>query len=118
VPLRDDPAILRGPLGFAIRVNRSTSDEELAAARKRIPGLLMFARTFAGQLLEEEFGVSLAGFPIPARTRAAALSARLKREPDAAAARRLVMAIVDLCDRDSRSLSGAATTPRSNWTWM
>lgn len=98
MPLRDDPALLRGPLRFAARI--SEDDEfDVDAARQRLPGLLKFARTFFGELLEKEFATTLTGFPVPARGRAAALTARLKRERDATVAgRRLVMTVIDLCD--------------------
>lgn len=98
MPLNDDPALLRGPIGFAIGINNA-EDLNVKEARQRLPGLLKFARTFAAELLEKEFGTPLTGFPIPARARAAALSARLKPDgPASIAARRLVMTIVDICD--------------------
>lgn len=105
--LRDDPALLRRPLGFAGRVN-AAEDTDLDDLRERLPGLLKFARTFVAEILEQEFDTPLAGFPIPARDHAATLGARLKRERASAAAQRLVMSIVDLCDLDiaRREMSG------------
>jgi hypothetical protein len=105
--LTDDPALLRRPLGFAERVN-AAEEADLGDLRERLPGLLKFARTFVAEILEQEFDTPLAGFPIPARSRAAALSARLKRERAPAEAQRLVMCIVDLCDLeiDRREMSG------------
>jgi hypothetical protein len=108
MPLQDDPALLRGPIGFAARIN---ADKELDvdAARQRLPGLLMFARTFIGLVLEEEFDTPLAGFPMPARTRAAGLSSRLRHAaPASEAAQRFVMSVVDICDLeiDRTEMSG------------
>ena len=105
--LSDDPALLRRPLGFAKRVN-DANDADLDDLRERLPGLLKFARTFVAEILEQEFNTPLAGFPTPARARAAALSARLKRDGAPAEAQLLVMSIVDLCDLeiDRREMSG------------
>ncbi|MCP9491534.1 MAG: hypothetical protein MSC31_16915 [Solirubrobacteraceae bacterium MAG38_C4-C5] len=105
--LKDDPALLRRPLGFAGRVN-AAEDADLDDLRERLPGLLKFARTFVAEILAQEFNTPLAGFPIPARARAAALGARLKRERASPEAQRLVMSIVDLCDLeiDRREMSG------------
>ena len=97
MPLSDDPALLRRPLGFAERVN-AAADSELDDLRERIPGLMKFARTFVAEVLEQEFDTPLAGFPIPARARVAGLGARLKRARASPEAQRLVMSIVDLCD--------------------
>lgn len=105
--LTDDPALLRRPLGFAERVN-AAEDADLDDLRERLPGLMKFVPTFVAQILEQEFDAPLAGFPMAARDRAAALGARLKRERASAEAQRLVMAIVDLCDLeiDRREMSG------------
>lgn len=105
--LTDDPALLRRPLGFAGRVN-AAADADLDDLRDRLPGLLKFARTFVAEILEQEFDTPLAGFPIPARARTAALGARLRRERASAEAQRLVMCIVDLCDLeiDRHEMSG------------
>lgn len=98
MPLNDDPEFLRRPLGFAVGINNAES-LDVEEARQRLPGLLKFARTFAGELLEKEFDTQLTGFPDPARDKAAALSARLKRDgPEAVAAWLLVTTIVDICD--------------------
>jgi len=98
MPLTDDPAFLLRPLGFAIGIN---ADDELDVleGRQRLPGLLKFVRTFAGELLEKEFDTAIAGFPVPARDKVAALSARLKRAgPASRPARRLMETIVDIFD--------------------
>lgn len=98
MPLKDDPAFLRRPVGFAVGINTAES-LDVDEARQRLPGLLKFARTFAGELLEKEFDTPLTGFPVPARAKAAGLSTRLKRAtPESVAARRLVMTVVDICD--------------------
>jgi hypothetical protein len=49
MPLSDDPEFLRRPIGFAVRVNK-TEGLDVDEARKRLPGLLKFVRTFAGEL--------------------------------------------------------------------
>jgi hypothetical protein len=98
VGLSDDPEFLLRPLGFAIGIN-ATENLDVPVERQRLPGLLKFSRTFAGELLEKEFNTSLAGFPTPAREKIAALSARLKRSgPKSQAARKLMSTIVDICD--------------------
>ena len=98
MPLNDDPALLRRPLGFAVRVNRA-ENLDVDATRQRLPGLLKFARTFIAEILEKEFDTPIVGFPVPARARAAGLTARLKREdPNSLASLLLVMSIVDICD--------------------
>jgi hypothetical protein len=79
MPLNDDPALLRRPLGFAVRINRA-ENLDVDATRQRLPGLLKFARTFIAEILEKEFDTLIVGFPVPARARAAGLTARLKRE--------------------------------------
>jgi hypothetical protein len=98
MPLNDDPAFLLRPLGFALGINEADA-LDVAEARQRLPGLLKFVRTFAGELLEKEFETALTGFPVPARDKVAALSARLKRGgPESRPARRLMLTIVDICD--------------------
>lgn len=98
MPLNDDPALLHRPIGFAVGIN-TAEDLDVDAARRRLPGLLRFARTFIAEVLEKEFHTPIAGFPIPARSRAAGLSVRLKRDaPGSEAAQRFVMSIVDICD--------------------
>jgi hypothetical protein len=108
MPLKDDPALLRGPTGFAVRVNHAVA-LDVGDARRRLPGLLKFARTFIAVVLEAEFDTPIAGFPRPARERAAALSARLKRDqPASRRALRLAMCVVDVCDLeiDRHEMSG------------
>jgi hypothetical protein len=96
--LTDDPAFLRRPLGFAIGIN-TDDDLDVSEGRRRLPGLLKFVRTFAGELLEKEFDTAIAGFPLPARDKVAALSTRLKRAGSASRpARRLMETIVDILD--------------------
>jgi len=96
--LNDDPALLLPAIGFAIGINR-TEDLQVEDERQRLPGLLKFVRTFAGELLEKEFDTRLTGFPAPARGKVAALSARLKQDAsDSRSARRLVMTIIDILD--------------------
>lgn len=98
MPLNDDPALLHRPIGFAVSIN-TAEDLDVDAARRRLPGLLRFARTFIAEILEKEFDTPVAGFPTPARARAAGLSARLKRAgPGSEAAQRFVMSVVDICD--------------------
>jgi hypothetical protein len=94
VPLSDDPVVLRGPGGFARWINRQ-EDLDVEAARRRIPGLLTFARTFIGEIFEKEFATRISGFPYPARTKAAALSVRLREDKQA---QLLVMCVIDICD--------------------
>jgi hypothetical protein len=98
MPLNDDPEFLRRPLGFAVRLNEDEA-LDVKEARKRLPGLLKFVRTFAGELFEKEFDIYLTGFPIPAREKAAELSIRLKHEgADSTPARLLVTTITDIFD--------------------
>jgi hypothetical protein len=88
--VNDDPSLLDGPIGFAVNVC-AADHSDIDALRQRLPGLLVFARTFYANILEVEFGVSLGGFPQPARDRAARLDADLKRREKEPAARRLIM---------------------------
>ena len=68
MPLADDISILHRPIGFAVGINR---EEEIdrKEQRERLPGLLRFVRTFAGQVLEQEFGTTIEGYPVAARTK-------------------------------------------------
>ncbi|HYC82635.1 MAG TPA: hypothetical protein VEB65_12655 [Solirubrobacterales bacterium] len=96
MPLEDDPKLLENPTKFARRVNQAI-DLDVDAMRKKIPGLLQFAKTFIGTVLEQEFGIKPGGYPISTRLRAAAQTARLKKD-GTGAARSLLMAVVDVCD--------------------
>ncbi len=95
--LADDPKILRGPIKFAGNVNEA-ADLDVDAMQEKVPGLLQFAKTFIAQILEQEFEIKAGGYPIPTRERAAALTVRLKDQPEEAATRSLIMAFVDICD--------------------
>lgn len=98
MPLADDPAILRRPIGFAVGVNR---EEEIdpAKQRERLPGLLRFVRTFAGELLEKEFGTTIEGYPDAARRETHDLRVRLRdQEAASARARALLTVLIDLMD--------------------
>ncbi len=98
MPLADDRAILRRPIGFAVGVNR---EEEIdpAEQRERLPGLLRFVRTFAGELLEKEFGTTIEGYPDAARRETHDLRVRLRDQRAASApARALLTVLIDLMD--------------------
>jgi len=97
VPLADDPAILRRPIGFAVGVNR---EEEIDPDkhRERLPGLLRFVRTFAGELLEKEFGTRIAGYPEAARRKTHDTRVRLRDEGAASVRAPLLTVLIDLMD--------------------
>src|SRR4051812_18029036 len=96
--LKDDPHLLDGPIGFAVRINQEETPD-VEAGRKRIPGLMQFAATFLSDLLEREFKIRPGGFPTVTRERVAALTTRLRHEGrGASAAQRLLLTIVDICD--------------------
>lgn len=100
MPLKDDPRLLDGPIGFAVRINQEEA-ADVDAARKRIPGLMQFARTFIAELLEREFELRPTGFPNPTRERVAALTARHRAEgKQSSPAQRLLVVIIDICDFD------------------
>jgi hypothetical protein len=96
--LADDPTILDRPIGFAFGVNRD-DDLDVGKQRDRLAGLLRFVRTFASQLLGEEFGTTIEGYPQPARDRTAELRSNLRGRGDATAgARRLLSVLIDLME--------------------
>lgn len=98
MPLADDPAILSRPIGFTVGLNRE-EEIHLAKQRERLPGLLRFVRTFAGELLEKEFGMTIEGYPDAARGKTHDLRVRLRYQ-DAASerARQLLTVLIDLMD--------------------
>lgn len=53
MPLNDDPALLHRPIGFAVGIN-TAEDLDVDAARRRLPGLLRFARTFIAEVLDAQ----------------------------------------------------------------
>lgn len=98
MPLADDVAILRRPVGFAVDINRQ-STIDVAAQRERLPGLLRFVRTFAGELLDKEFETPIAGYPASARKKTNDLRVRLRNEgKNSVPARALLSALIDLMD--------------------
>jgi hypothetical protein len=99
MPLADDPAILHRPIGFAVGLNRK-DEIDPAKQRERLPGLLRFVRTFAGELLEKEFGTTLEGYPDAARKKTHDLRVRLRNNPGTASehAQPLLLVLIDLMD--------------------
>lgn len=98
MPLADDPAILRRPIGFAVGLNQEEKIDPVKQ-RERLPGLLRFVRTFAGELLEKEFGTTIEGYPDAARHKTDDLRVRLREQDSASArARALLAVLVDLMD--------------------
>jgi hypothetical protein len=98
MPLADDPEILRRPIGFAVGLNGEKKIDP-AKQRERLPGLLRFVRTFAGELLEKEFGTTIEGYPDAARGKTQHLRVRLRDQGTASApARALLTVLIDLMD--------------------
>lgn len=101
MPLADDVSILRRPIGFAVGINR---EEEIDGdkQRERLPGLLRFVRTFVGQVLEQEFGTTIEGYPDAARAKTDDLRVRLREQgAKSAPARALLGVFVDLMDLEA-----------------
>ena len=74
----------------------------MIAQRERLPGLLRFVRTFAGQVLEQEFGTTIEGYPDAARARTSDLRVSLRDQgAESAPARALLSVLVDLMDLES-----------------
>jgi hypothetical protein len=101
MPLADDVSILRRPIGFAVGINR---EEEIDRdkQRQRLPGLLRFVRTFAGQVLEQEFGTRIEGYPDQARAKTSDLRVSLRDLGAASApARAFLTVLIDLMDLEA-----------------
>ncbi len=100
MPLADDPVLLRGPIGFAVDLNREEAIDP-PEQRERLPGLLRFVRTFAGELLEKDFGTTIEGYPHAARGKTDDLRVRLRDQGVASApARKLLTVLIDLMDAE------------------
>jgi hypothetical protein len=98
MPLADDPEILRRPIGFAVGLN-SEDVIDPGMQRERLPGLLRFVRTFAGQLLEKEFGTTIEGYPEPARGKTNDLRVRMRGQATASKhALPLLAILIDLME--------------------
>jgi hypothetical protein len=98
MPLSDDPAILRRPIGFAVGLNQE-AEIDSAKHRERLPGLLRFVRTFAGELLEKEFDTTIEGYPEAARSKTHDLRVRLRDQREkSGSARALLSVVIDLMD--------------------
>lgn len=101
MPLADEVSILRRPIGFAVGINR-TEKIDRDKQRERLPGLLRFVRTFAGQVLEQEFGTTIEGYPDAARAKTNDLRVRLRSQgAESAPARALLSVFVDLMDLEA-----------------
>jgi hypothetical protein len=97
MPLADDPDLLRRPIGFAASLSRA-GKIDVTIQRRRLPGLLRFLPTFAGELLEKEFNTKLAGYPVAAHARVSAVRLRLPTSGHGGSARALLSVIIDLIE--------------------
>jgi len=100
MPLADDIELLRRPIGFAVGINREETIE-VAEQRVRLPGLLQFVRTFASEVLEKEFAMTIEGYPHAAVTKTRQLRATLRARGATQTARQLLSALIDLMETEA-----------------